>query len=101
MFLSQIDTDYDLIAGILGAYIITFPRANITSLIFVFFFVFIRKIPAIYFLLFWFVLQIANGLTSLGIMGDTVAWWAHIGGFLSGILFMVLLRKNTRQPFID
>lgn len=89
------------IAGVLGAYIITFPRANITSLIFVFFFVFIRKIPAIYFLLFWFLLQIANGITSLGIMGNTVAWWAHIGGFLSGILFMVLFRKNSSPPVIE
>lgn len=89
------------IAGVLGAYIITFPRANITSLIFVFFFIFIRKIPAIYFLLFWFVLQIANGLTSLGIMGNSVAWWAHIGGFISGIVLMLLLRKNPHGQIIE
>lgn len=82
------------IAGVLGAYFITFPRARITSLIFVFFFVTIREIPAVYFLLFWFILQVINGITALGIMGSTVAWWAHIGGFLAGMALIRVLRKN-------
>ena len=81
------------IAGVLGAYIITFPRACITSLIFVVFFVTVRKIPAVYFLIFWFVLQLANALMSLGLMGNSVAWWAHTGGFVAGILLMLLFRK--------
>jgi membrane associated rhomboid family serine protease len=87
------------IAGVLGAYIITFPRARITSLFFIVFFIFIREIPAIYFLLFWFIIQLVNGLTSLGIMGNTVAWWAHIGGFLAGILLMMLLKKDNRWSY--
>lgn len=82
------------VAGVLGAYFITFPRARITSLIFIFFFVTIRDIPAVFFLLVWFLMQVFNGISSLGIMGNTVAWWAHIGGFLAGILLMTLLRKN-------
>jgi membrane associated rhomboid family serine protease len=87
------------IAGVLGAYFITFPRAKITSLFFIVFIIFIREIPAIYFLLFWFILQLVNGLTSLGIMGNTVAWWAHIGGFLVGILLMMLLKKKDRWSY--
>lgn len=86
------------IAGVLGAYAITFPRARITSIIFVLFFFTIRDIPAVYFLLFWFVVQVFNGVTSLGLMGNTVAWWAHIGGFLSGIILMLLLKKRQRLP---
>lgn len=83
------------VAGILGAYILAFPRARITSVIFVLFFFTIREIPAFYFLLFWFLLQILNGITSLGIMGTTVAWWAHIGGFLSGMLLLFLFKKRA------
>lgn len=86
------------VAGVLGAYFITFPRARITSLIFIFFFVTIRDIPAVFFLLVWFLMQVFNGISSLGIMGNTVAWWAHIGGFLAGILLMTLLRKN-KAPY--
>lgn len=87
------------IAGVLGAYFITFPHARITSLIFIFFFVTIRDIPAVFFLLFWFVMQLFNGISSLGIMGNTVAWWAHIGGFLAGLVLMPLLRKK-KSPYI-
>lgn len=84
------------IAGVLGAYFITFPRAKITSLIFIFIFFTIRDIPAVYFLLFWFLLQVWNAVSTIGILGNTVAWWAHIGGFLAGILLMLLLRKRNR-----
>lgn len=87
------------IAGVLGAYFITFPRSKITTLFFVFFVIFVRPIPAIFFLFFWFILQLANGLGSIGIMGETTAWWAHIGGFVAGILLMLLLRKKDRYPY--
>lgn len=87
------------IAGILGAYFITFPKARITSLIFILFFITIYDIPAFYFLLFWFVLQVVNGIASSGSMGDAVAWWAHIGGFVMGIILMPLLKKKIKQRF--
>lgn len=83
------------VAGILGAYFITFPRAKITSLIFIFFFITVRKIPAVFFLFFWFIIQVFNGISSLGGMGNNVAWWAHIGGFLTGIVLMTLLKKKN------
>ena len=82
------------IAGILGAYIVTYPKAKITTLIFIFVFILIRKIPAFYFLLFWFGIQILNALTNMGITDSSVAWWAHVGGFLLGALFMPLLAEK-------
>lgn len=82
------------VAGVLGAYILAFPRARITSLIFILFFITVRDIPAFYFLLFWFLLQIYNGIASLGIMGTTVAWWAHIGGFITGMILLILLKRK-------
>ncbi len=85
------------IAGVLGAYIITFPRAKVTTLIFVFIFIFIRKIPAVFFLLFWFIIQIFNGLSNIGITGSSVAWWAHIGGFIIGLLIMPLISKKEHR----
>ncbi len=84
------------IAGLLGAYIVTFPKAKITTLIFIFIFVLIRKIPAVYFLLFWFMIQIFNGITNAGLTDSSVAWWAHIGGFLLGALLMPLLTEKEK-----
>ena len=85
------------IAGILGAYFIAFPKAKITTLIFVFIFAFIRKIPAIFFLFFWFIIQIFNGI--FGATGSSVAWWAHIGGFIVGFLLMSLLKRKIRYTY--
>ena len=87
------------IAGILGAYFIAFPKAKITTLIFVFIFIFIRKIPAIFFLFFWFIIQIFNGILNAGATGSSVAWWAHIGGFIIGLLLMRLLKKKNRYTY--
>lgn len=84
------------IAGLLGSYIVTFPKAKITTLIFIFIFVLIRKIPAVYFLLFWFIIQIFNGITNAGLTDSSVAWWAHIGGFLLGALLMPLLTEKEK-----
>ncbi|QNB46300.1 rhomboid family intramembrane serine protease [Thermanaerosceptrum fracticalcis] len=87
------------IAGVLGAYFITFPRARVTSLIFILFFITIKDIPAVIFLFIWFVIQVLNGIANLGMMGNPVAYWAHIGGFVVGILLMLILRKKPR-PYI-
>lgn len=87
------------IAGVLGAYFITFPRAKITSLIFVFIFVLVRQIPAVIFLFFWFIIQIFNGLLTTGTTGSSVAWWAHIGGFIIGVILMPLLKKKNKYNY--
>jgi membrane associated rhomboid family serine protease len=82
------------IAGVLGAYIITFPNARILTLIFFGFFVRIIQIPAVFVLGFWFILQLLNGLPSLGSAGITggVAWFAHIGGFIWGIILLNIFK---------
>jgi len=78
------------IAGVMGAYFLLYPRAKILSLIPVFFIPFFFEIPAVIFLGFWFVLQFFNAALSSG-SGSVIAWWAHIGGFLFGMLFLKLL----------
>ncbi len=80
------------IAGVLGAYMIRFPGARVLTLIFFGFFARIVAIPALYVLGFWFIIQLLNGLPSIGanITGG-VAWFAHIGGFVAGMgLFKVM-----------
>ncbi len=74
------------IAGVLGAYLMLYPRARIASLVPIFFIFTIVEIPAVIFLLFWFVSQLFSGWLTLG--GGTssgIAWWAHIGGFMFGM----------------
>lgn len=75
------------IAGVLGAYLLKFPHARILTLIFLGFFIRIVRIPAVYVLGFWFVLQVLYGLISIGSNTGGVAWFAHIGGFVAGIVF--------------
>jgi membrane associated rhomboid family serine protease len=84
------------IAGVLGAYVFMFPKARIMTLIPIIFYFEIVEIPAFLFLGIWFLMQIFSGVFSLGIGADAggVAWWAHIGGFLAGVLLFSLLRKS-------
>jgi len=75
------------IAGVMGAYILLYPRARILTLIPIFFFFQFFEIPAFVFLGYWFLLQIVSaGLTPSDLGG--VAWWAHIGGFVTGAIFV-------------
>ncbi len=73
------------IAGVLGAYAVIFPRARVKTLVFLIFFIDVVPVPAALVLGFWFLAQVLN----VG-MGGGVAWFAHIGGFLAGILFIRL-----------
>lgn len=83
------------IAGVLGAYLISFPRARIASIVPIFFIFTIVEIPASIFLLFWFVSQLFSGWLLLeGSNGSGVAWWAHIGGFLFGLLTVGLFARR-------
>lgn len=83
------------IAGVLGAYLLKFPHARVLTLIFLGFFIRIVRIPAVYVLGFWFVLQVLYGLISIGSNTGGVAWFAHIGGFVAGI---VLFRTFSFLP---
>ncbi|MFE4106400.1 rhomboid family intramembrane serine protease [Almyronema epifaneia] len=83
------------IAGVMGAYILRFPKARILTLIPLFFFITTIRIPALFFLGFWFVQQALYGIASLGAdaqMGTGgIAYWAHAGGFVFGIVLGPLL----------
>jgi membrane associated rhomboid family serine protease len=86
------------ISGILGAYIVFFPYAKILTLVPLFVFFFTARIPAMVFIGLWFVVQFLSGVQSLGARGDAftggVAWWAHIGGFLLGVLLARVVRGS-------
>jgi membrane associated rhomboid family serine protease len=86
------------IAGVMGAYLIKFPRARIVTLIF-FFFITTMEIPAAMLLLFWFAMQFVNGvgsLTETDYTGGGVAWFAHVGGFLAGMLLIRFFPARAR-----
>ncbi|MCH8195175.1 MAG: rhomboid family intramembrane serine protease, partial [Chloroflexi bacterium] len=81
------------IAGVLGAYLLLYPYNQVRTLVVFFFITFIR-IPAVYLLGFWIVLQFFNGIGSLdsSIRSGGVAYWAHIGGFAAGVIAIALLK---------
>lgn len=86
------------ISGIMGAFIVLFPRSRVTTLIPALFLFFTIRIPAVLMLGYWFVIQFFSGVASLGV-GDQggVAWWAHVGGFLLGALLVVGERPKVRR----
>ncbi len=89
------------IAGVLGAYLILFPHARVVTLVPIIFFFWTMELPAIFYLGFWFISQLFSGIMSLptaGLMGG-VAWWAHIGGFVFGILAHRLFIKRRRSEY--
>ncbi|MCX8043455.1 MAG: rhomboid family intramembrane serine protease [Desulfobacterota bacterium] len=90
------------IAGVMGAYFCMFPYSRIVTLVFIFFFIEFIEIPAFFFLLFWFVLQFLNGTLSFSTQNAAggVAWWAHIGGFVAGILLLLVFRRKRRYRII-
>jgi membrane associated rhomboid family serine protease len=87
------------ISGILGAYLLLFPRAGVYTIVFLGFFIQVVKIPALIVIGFWAIIQFVNGLISTGLMAKGgVAWFAHIGGFLTGLLTIKLwLPRRTKQ----
>jgi membrane associated rhomboid family serine protease len=72
------------ISAVMGAYIVMFPKSRIRMLFLIFFFIF--YIPAWVFLGYWFIQQIGSGLGVLGADTGGIAWWAHIGGFVFGLV---------------
>ncbi len=83
------------VAGVLGAYVVRFPAAQVETCVF-FFFITVIRLPALIVLGFWFLLQFTQGVAALsGADPDGgVAWWAHIGGFVAGMLFINLFAKR-------
>jgi membrane associated rhomboid family serine protease len=82
------------IAGVMGAYFLRFPRTRVWTLVFIFFIIRIVRIPAVVFLGFWFIIQVLAGAPTAGTAQGGVAYFAHIGGFLCGmVLFKIMETK--------
>src|SRR5262249_53892092 len=89
------------VAAVLGAYAVTFPVTKVRTLIF-FIFVLIVDIPALVWLGFWFLTQIISGMMGLwGLPVEPVAFWAHIGGFVAGMILMPILTLGSSPPGVD
>lgn len=94
------------VAGILGCYYVLFPYSKIKTLLFIFFFVTITEFSATFMLGYWFILQIISAAGSVGTLGSQggVAFFAHVAGFIVGILFGKLFKNKQGQvlePYYD
>ncbi len=87
------------IAGVMGAYLILYPRARVWTLIPIFIFIQFVEIPAFIFLGYWILIQFLIGSFSLasGPARGGVAWWAHIGGFAAGAIMVFIFKKRKRR----
>ncbi len=84
------------ISGVLGAYLLLYPKARVVTLIPIFFFFQIVRLPAFLFLGVWFVMQILSTGSGVG-----VAFLAHIGGFLAGLIAVPIFKRNRRRRRLD
>jgi membrane associated rhomboid family serine protease len=87
------------IAGVLGAYLVLYPRATVSVLVPIFFFI-PFPIPAFVLIGFWFLLQLFSGIASIGggaVAEQSVAFWAHVGGFTAGFAILLALRPFIRR----
>ncbi len=90
------------IAGVLGAYMLLYPRARVVTLLPLGFFSQLVQLPAVFFLGFWFLQQFLVGTWTLATRtaqtSGGFAWWAHIGGFAAGVLLVGLFQNPRRKP---
>ena len=87
------------IAGVMGAYTLKFPRSQIRTLVFIFFFITTFDVPAWVMLIYWFGIQLISGVGSIGysqVSQGGTAFFAHVGGFLAGMALVNLLRPQQR-----
>jgi len=88
------------IAGVLGAYLVLYPRARVLTLIPVIFYAWFVQVPAWLYLGVWLIIQLFAGAAALGgVAGGGVAWWAHVGGFVAGIILICLFPKCRRHRY--
>ena len=86
------------VAGVLGAYFVLFPHSKIKTLVPFFGFFTSLSVPASFMLGYWFVLQVLSGAVALPFSGDSggIAFWAHVGGFVTGVVVAKLFRPRER-----
>ena len=87
------------IAGVLGAYLLFFPTARLIVLLPIFFYPFFFEVPAVLYLFLWFWIQLFSGVAALAGPQEVggIAWWAHVGGFVSGMLLCRLFVRRRRR----
>lgn len=89
------------IGGVMGAYVLLYPRVRVHMLVFLGFFVTTFAIPAVWMMGYWFIVQLIGGIGSIGAQGGGVAFWAHVGGFVAGAALVLLFRDRelvARHP---
>ena len=92
------------IAAVMGAYVLFYPRARVLTLIPIVFIPWLAELPALVFLGIWFISQLYSGFASLSLPAEQwggVAWWAHIGGFIFGLLLARLFVTRPRRNYFD
>jgi membrane associated rhomboid family serine protease len=87
------------IAGVMGAFLILYPRVRVVTLIFIVVFVTTVDIPAAFMLLYWFAIQLLSGIGSMSSVSQAqgIAWFAHVGGFVVGLLLVRVFLGNRRR----
>ncbi|MEO0026588.1 MAG: rhomboid family intramembrane serine protease [candidate division WOR-3 bacterium] len=89
------------ISGVMGAYFVLFPRARVLTLVPFFFFMRLIYIPASILLGFWILFQLLYGCSSAPGTGGGIAYFVHIGGFIAGVLFGLLIRRRVRRTWYE
>ena len=91
------------VAGVLGAYLVSYPFARISTFFPLLFFWWVVELPALVVLSFWFLIQLLNGTAAVAASAQAsggVAWWAHIGGFITGMFLIgVFARRPLRRYY--
>jgi membrane associated rhomboid family serine protease len=90
------------IGGVMGAYIMLYPRVHVHMLFILGFYITTFAIPAVFMLGYWIVVQVLGGMMSVGVSGGGVAFWAHVGGFAAGGVLILFFKDNRlldRHPY--
>lgn len=87
------------IAGVMGAFLILYPRVRVVTLIFIVIFITTVDIPAAFMLLYWFAIQLLSGISTVTSVTQAqgIAWFAHVGGFVAGLLLVRMFLNNRRR----
>jgi rhomboid family protein len=88
------------IAGVMGAYLVLFPRSRVVTIVPLLFWPLFFEVPALVFLGFWFLSQFFSGAMALADseVAGGIAWWAHVGGFLAGIALLPIFARRRPRP---
>lgn len=87
------------VAGVMGAYSVLYPHGRVVTVIPILFFPIVLRIPSVVFLGIWFLSQVSSGLVSNAGRSSEVAWWAHVGGFIAGIILIQVFRRRGHCKF--